>query len=56
MEYYYNPEVYFLLINEPVGKDNVKYDENNVPFSSPKIGGRPPYFSNPQYSPYYPVI
>ncbi|GAA0497847.1 hypothetical protein GCM10008986_26090 [Salinibacillus aidingensis] len=56
MQYYYNPEVKLLLINQSNEKDAVIYDENSHPFKAPKIGPRPPYYCYPRYEPYYPVI
>ncbi|WP_194287454.1 hypothetical protein [Gracilibacillus oryzae] len=56
MQYYYNPEIHYLLISEPIGKVKILYDDNKQPFYSPKIGLRPPYYCNPRYEPYYPKI
>lgn len=54
MYYYYNPEVKFLLIKSADEKANVQYHEHV--FGLPVIGERPPYYTNPRYEPYYPVI
>ncbi|WP_176142504.1 hypothetical protein [Halobacillus hunanensis] len=56
MQYYYNPEVRLLLLPESDEKEKLLYDENPSEFEVPKIGPRPPYYYNPRYEPYYPVI
>ncbi|MFC4401740.1 hypothetical protein [Gracilibacillus xinjiangensis] len=56
MEYYYNPKVHYLLMNESFGKDTIIYDHNKKPFYGPKIGLRPPYYCNPRYEQNYPLI
>ncbi|GIO23755.1 hypothetical protein [Oceanobacillus sp. J11TS1] len=55
-QYYYNPEVKLLLVNHSDEKVDVLYTASNHTFQLPKIGGRPPYFINPRYEQYYPVI
>lgn len=52
--YYYNSEVKLLLINHSNEKEEVLY--NPYTFHLPKIGPRPPYYCNPRYEQYYPVI
>nr|WP_198044807.1 hypothetical protein [Lysinibacillus timonensis] len=54
MEYYYNPEVRLLLINQSKEKEPIKY--GTMTFKLPLIGPRPPYYLNPRYEPYYPAI
>ena len=56
MEYYYNPEVHFLLMNHSNEKVELLYDYNTEPFEVPLIGKRPPYYTNPNYEQYYPII
>ena len=56
MKYYYNPEVKLLLVNASDEKVNVTYAFNEFPFKLPLIGPRPPYYTQPRYDPYYPVI
>ncbi|WP_189655246.1 hypothetical protein [Bacillus sp. HNG] len=57
MQYYeYNPEVKLLLINQSNEIVQVLYNGNPHPYSMPKIGPRPPYYCNPRYEQYYPVI
>ncbi|WP_010282083.1 hypothetical protein [Bacillus timonensis] len=54
MNYYYSPEVKFLLINETKELVEVSYLDQS--FELPQIGPRPPYYYNPRYEHYYPVI
>ncbi|WP_197482202.1 hypothetical protein [Oceanobacillus sp. Castelsardo] len=56
MKYYYNPEVKYLLMTKSDKKVELYYNGNQKPFELPKIGKRPPYFYNPRYEAYYPVI
>ena len=56
MKYYYNPEVKLLLVNASDEKVNVTYAFNEFPFKLPLIGPRPPYYTQPRYEPYDPVI
>lgn len=53
--YYYSPEVKLLLIPHSNEKVNVQY-ACNACYQLPKIGFRPPYYCNPRYEAYYPVI
>ncbi|MEH7274080.1 hypothetical protein [Neobacillus vireti] len=56
--YYYrlNREVKLLLINHSKDKEEILYNSNPTTWKMPKIGPRPPYYTNPRYEPYYPVI
>lgn len=54
MDYYYNPEVRFLLISQFEETYGINY-ENHL-FSAPAIGPKPPYYTHPVYEQYYPVI
>jgi hypothetical protein len=56
MQYYYNPEVKLLLVAQSVEKEEMLYDFNSNKLEVPKIGPRPPYYFNPRYEQYYPVI
>lgn len=56
MQYYYHPEIRLLLIPQSKEKEAILYDNNRRPWLMPKIGPRPPYYANPRYVPYYPVI
>lgn len=52
--YYYNPEVKLLLINQSEEKEEMQYKSRKL--MVPKIGPRPPFYVNPRYGQYYPVI
>ncbi|MEK5442956.1 MULTISPECIES: hypothetical protein [unclassified Fredinandcohnia] len=54
MKYYYSPEVTFLLMNE--SKERVEVSYINHSFDLPQIGTRPPYYYNPRYEHYFPLI
>lgn len=54
--YTFSEEVELLLVNDSDEKVNVLYNNNPFPFQLPKIGERPPYYWNPRYESYYPVI
>lgn len=54
--YYFNPEVSLLLIDHDDEKVEVFYNHNPYPVQVPKIGLRPPFYFNPRYEQYYPVI
>ncbi|MEH7380388.1 hypothetical protein V7138_07900 [Bacillus sp. JJ1533] len=54
MQYYYSPEVKFLLKNE--SKERVGVSYINQSFELPQIGSRPPYYYNPRYEHHFPLI
>ncbi|MGP4040782.1 hypothetical protein ACTWP4_12935 [Gracilibacillus sp. D59] len=56
MQYYYHPEVKYLLMSESHKKKKLIYDDNSSSWNVPTIGLRPPYYTNPKYIPYYPTI
>ncbi|WP_162840594.1 hypothetical protein [Gracilibacillus timonensis] len=56
MQYYYNPEVKLLLVNQSNEKVGVRYEAGQHTFQLPKIGPRPPYYTNPRYGQYFPII
>ncbi|WP_181397689.1 hypothetical protein [Gracilibacillus dipsosauri] len=56
MQYYYNPEVKYLLLTEAYHKEKILYAHNSKPFEAPMIGPRPPFYCNPIYQSYYPII
>ena len=56
MAYYYSNEVKLLLINQSDETEEVLYNSNPYAYSLPKIGPRPPYYYNPRYEQYYPII
>jgi hypothetical protein len=55
-DYRFSREVKLLLINHTDEKEEVIYNDNPQPFKMPKIGPRPPYYYNPRYEQYFPVI
>ena len=54
--YIFRWEANVLLIDQSSEKVSVFYNDNAHPFHLPKVGPRPPYYCNPRYEPYYPVI
>lgn len=54
--HYYHPEVKFLLVDHSDEQVEMLYDFNSHTWPMPKIGPRPPYYCNPRYEQYYPVI
>jgi hypothetical protein len=54
--YQLSREVQLLLLNLSDEKVEVVYNSNPNAFKMPKIGPRPPYFFNPRYEQYYPII
>ncbi|HLS60999.1 MAG TPA: hypothetical protein VK044_07715 [Virgibacillus sp.] len=53
---YYNPNVYFLLINHTMQRVEMEYADRGERLNIPLIGPRPPYYMHPVYVPYYPMI
>jgi len=51
-----HPQVQMLLTNYANQKVPVYYSVNAQPFLLPQIGKRPPFYTNPVYEPYYPLI
>ncbi|MGG4153932.1 hypothetical protein [Peribacillus muralis] len=56
MSYYYSEQVKLLLVEHSDETVEVVYDSNLHALELPLIGSRPPYYYNPRYEPYYPVI
>ncbi len=57
MQYYQlSREVQLLLVNHSDEKVEVAYNSNSEALEMPKIGPRPPYYFNPRYEQYYPLI
>ncbi|AXN37971.1 hypothetical protein [Peribacillus butanolivorans] len=56
MQYYFSEEVKLLLVGQSDEKVELLYDSNAYTFEMPLIGPRQPYYCNPRYVPYYPVI
>ncbi|WP_193556974.1 hypothetical protein [Salicibibacter halophilus] len=54
MRYEFNPEVQLLLVDESDETVTMEYLSETWPM--PKIGERPPFYTNPRYEPYYPLI
>lgn len=52
----YSREVTLLLVNQSDEKVEVVYNSNPKAIQMPKIGPRPPFYYNPRYEQYYPVI
>ncbi|WP_269410734.1 hypothetical protein [Lentibacillus daqui] len=50
----FNPKVKWLLVNQSDEKVNMNYLQSN--WSMPVIVKRPPYYTNPRYEPYYPLV
>jgi hypothetical protein len=50
------PEIKLLLVNHSDEKEEILYNSNPSSWLMPKIGPRPPYYCNPRYEQYYPVI
>ncbi|WP_124069322.1 hypothetical protein [Filibacter tadaridae] len=55
VHYYYNPEVKYLLINNSTKKVEMEY-ANFIQIKAPEIGPRPPFYTNPVYQPYIPIL
>lgn len=49
-------QVNLLLVNQSTRKVEVLYNSNFCPFKLPEIGLRPPYYCNPRYGLYCPII
>jgi hypothetical protein len=54
--YQLSREVQLLLVNHSDEKVEVVYISNPKPLEMPKIGPRPPFYFNPRYEQYYPII
>jgi len=52
----FHPKVRLLLLNHSDEKVPMVYDNNPYTLSLPMIGPRPPYYTNPRYVQYDPVI
>ncbi len=53
---YYHPEVYFLLLHDSDQRVTMEYADASECLDVPLIGPRPPYYMQPEYVPYYPII
>lgn len=54
--YHFSREVMLLLVEHSDEKVELIYNANPYPFKMPKIRSRPPYYYNPRYKQYYPII
>jgi len=54
VEFEFNPIVKWLLVNKSDEKVSVSYLHHD--WLLPIIATRPPFYANPQYKPYYPLI
>jgi hypothetical protein len=54
--YQFSREIQLLLVDQSDQKVELQYNFNKSPFKMPLIGPRPPYYCNPRYEQYYPVI
>ncbi|MCM3569775.1 hypothetical protein M3183_16920 [Neobacillus mesonae] len=54
--YQFSREAQLLLVDHSEEKVEVFYNSDSHPYRLPLIGERPPYYTNPRYEPYYPVI
>lgn len=52
--YDYHPEVTLLLVDH--SDETVELSYSPFTFHMPLIGLRPPFYTNPRYEPYFPVI
>ncbi|WP_169802789.1 hypothetical protein [Neobacillus soli] len=57
MQYYpFSREILLLVVDHSDEKVELVYNANPYSFKMPKIGPRPPYYYNPRYEQYFPVI
>ncbi|MBE4907562.1 hypothetical protein IMZ08_05725 [Bacillus luteolus] len=54
--YQLNWEIELMLLYQSNEKEVILYNDNPYYFQISKIGFRPPYYCNPKYEQYYPVI
>ncbi|MBY7142606.1 hypothetical protein KFZ56_05835 [Virgibacillus sp. NKC19-3] len=54
MQVEFNPSIKWLLIHQSDQKVRMEYLQYN--WMMPAIAKRPPYYTNPRYEPYYPLI
>jgi hypothetical protein len=50
------PKIQWLLLPYSNERSPVYYANDNRPFTITSIGPRPPYYTNPRYTPNFPVI
>ncbi|CJF99181.1 hypothetical protein [Priestia megaterium] len=56
MRYYYSEEVKLLLMDGSNQTVEVIYNSDSQPFLLPLLGLRPPFYVNPRYEKYLPVL
>ncbi|MDR7242675.1 MULTISPECIES: hypothetical protein [Priestia] len=56
MRYYYSEEVKLLLMDGSNQTVEVTYNSDSQPFLLPLLGPRPPFYVNPRYEKYLPVL
>ena len=56
MRYYYSEEVKLLLMDGSNKTVEVIYNSDSQPFLLPLLGSRPPFYVNPRYEKYLPVL
>ncbi|WP_018922730.1 hypothetical protein [Salsuginibacillus kocurii] len=56
MGYSYDPQVRLLLVDESDETVQMLYDDNPYTWAMPKIGPRPPYYTNPRYEENWPLL
>ncbi|MFE8694886.1 hypothetical protein ACFYKT_00775 [Cytobacillus sp. FJAT-53684] len=54
MQVEFSPMVKWLLMNQSEDKVRIKYMKHS--WLLPVISERPPYYTNPRYEPYYPLL
>ncbi|TCS73575.1 hypothetical protein [Muricomes intestini] len=56
MRYEFSPEIELLLLNYSTEEVQMQYDSDPCTWPMPKIGRRPPYYTDPEYVLNFPVI
>ncbi|WP_412762181.1 hypothetical protein [Priestia megaterium] len=56
LRYYYSEEVKLLLMDGSNKTVEVIYNSDSQPFLLPLLGPRPPFYVNPRYEKYLPVL
>lgn len=54
--YQFSREAKLLLVDYSEEKEEIVYNSNPYAWKMPQIGPRPPYYGNPRYEQYFPVI
>jgi hypothetical protein len=52
----FSREIQLLLVNHSNEKEELLYNNNPYAYQISKLGARPPYYTNPRYEQYYPII